>query len=313
MADPEISVILTSFNIANYIEAAVQSALAQENVTLEIIAVDDASTDGTWEKLTAISDPRLKTIRLPGNGGPSTSRNAAIAAATGQWLAVLDGDDIMLPGRLARMIERAKTHNADIVIDNLLVHREEDGSQYPMFPPTEFSRIHLLDLAGFIDGNRLFSGAYALGYVKPLFSSAYLKQHHLAYDPAIRIGEDYQILAQTLASGARCALEPQTGYRYTVRKNSISHRLKLEDITRMREGDIKLMSQFDFYPTARAAQKRREDSFTRAYAFTQLLNALKAKNARAACAAIASCPACALMLWMPLAVRVKRLFQKTTP
>lgn len=309
MADPQISVILTSYNIAGYIEAAVQSALSQSGVTLEIIATDDASTDGTWEKLTSITDPRLKTIRLPGNGGPSISRNAAIAQATGQWLAVLDGDDIFFPGRLARLLQIAQSRNADIVIDNLLVHREEDGKEYLMFPP-EFAMHSPLTLARFIDGNRLFSGGYALGYVKPLFSRAFLLRHNLTYDPAIRIGEDYQIMAQALASGAHCVIDPHAGYRYTVRKHSISHRLKLEDITRMRSGDAKLLAQFTFDKEATAAQARREKSFARAYAFTQLLEALKAKNAKAALCAIASYPSCAFMLWMPIAVRLKRLIRK---
>ncbi len=313
MADPQISVILTSYNVETYIERALASALAQEGVTLEIIAVDDASTDATWDILSRVTDPRLKTIRLPANGGPSVARNTGIAAATGQWLAVLDGDDTFLPGRLAHLLAQARSHNADIVIDNLSVHREEDGSNYPMFPPTEFARIRLLDLASFIDGNRLFSGAYALGYVKPLFSSAFLRQHHLSYDPAIRIGEDYQIMAQCLASGARCAIEPSEGYRYTVRKSSISHRLKLEDITRMREGDAKLLATYTFYPAAAEAQQRREKSFARAYAFTQLLNALKAKNPKAALCAVASYPSCALMLWMPAALRLRRLFRKVVP
>ncbi|MBY0407551.1 MAG: glycosyltransferase, partial [Rickettsiales bacterium] len=225
----DISVILTGYNVENYIKAAVESAVAQTGVSLEIIAVDDASTDNTSAILSGMHDPRIKHIRLDTNAGPSGARNAAITAASGQWLAVLDGDDIFLPGRLSRMLACAKAHNADIVVDNLLVHREEDSSEYEMFPPTAWARRHLLTLAEFIHGNRLFAGGYTLGYVKPLFSAAFLKNHSLSYDPAIRIGEDYQILAECLASGARCAVEHTAGYRYTVRKHSISHRLKAED------------------------------------------------------------------------------------
>ena len=309
----DISVILTSYNVQTYIERALNSALSQEGVTVEVIAVDDASTDNTWDILSHITDPRIKIIRLETNSGPSAARNTAIKAATGQWLAVLDGDDIFLPGRLKRCLAHAKANNADIIIDNLLIHREEDGRESPMFPPTMFARLRLLDLATFIAGNRLFAGSHALGYVKPIFSNAFLRQHQLLYDTDIRIGEDYQIMAQALASGARCIVEPNTGYRYTVRSTSISHRLKLEDITRMREGDSKLISRYTFYPAAARAQTSREQSFRRAYAFTQLLEALKAKNVAAAFRAVTSYPTCALMLWMPASLRLRRLLKKITP
>lgn len=310
MDKPDISVILTSYNVETYIEAALQSALSQEGVSLEVIAVDDASTDNTWNILSAITDPRVKPIRLTQNAGPSGARNAGIAAANGQWLAVLDGDDLFLPGRLALCLKQAKSHNADIVVDNLTVHREEDSAEYPMFPPTEFQRMHILDLATFIESNCLFAGGYTLGYVKPLFSAAFMRQHKLSYDPDIRIGEDYHILAEALASGARCAVEQSAGYRYTVRKHSISHRLKLEDIACMRATDAKLKARFTLPPAALKAQKKREASFARAYAFTQLVDALKAKNPVAALCAIASYPSAALLLWMPIEARLRRMAEK---
>ncbi len=309
----KISVILTCYNVQNYIEAAVRSALSQTGVTLEVIVVDDASTDNSWNMLSSITDERLKTIRLTQNCGPSVARNAAIAAATGNYLAVLDGDDQFLPERLSAMLHEAKTQNADIVIDNLTIHNEDDSSQYPMFPPTEFARTHLLDLASFIRGNCLFSGGYTLGYVKPLFSAAFLRQHKLMYDPAIKIGEDYQLMAQALASGARCAIFHAANYRYTVRKNSISHRLKLEDIARMREGDAKLIAQFPLYSAAAKAQAAREKSFARAHAFIRTIDALKAKNMVSAITATLSCPASATLLWLPIEARLRRLAKKVAP
>jgi succinoglycan biosynthesis protein ExoO len=312
MDNPDISIILTAYNVERYIAAALESALAQTGVTLEVIAVDDASTDATWHILSTHADPRLHCIRLDHNSGPSAARNRGIAQARGRYLAVLDGDDQFLPGRLSRCLARAHAQNADIVIDNLLIHRETDSAEFPMFPGAAFAT-PFLDLATFIDSNRLFAGGYTLGYVKPLFSSAFLKSHTLSYDPSIRIGEDYQLMAEALASGARCAMEPTPGYRYTVRKGSISHRLKLEDITRMREGDARLLARYTFPADAMRAQARREACFTRAYAFTQLIDALKQKNPVAALRAIASSPGSALLLWMPIAARLKRLRQKVAP
>lgn len=313
MANPDISIILTSYNVERYIEAALASALSQTGPSIEVIAVDDASTDNTWNLINANTDPRLKKIRLEQNGGPSIARNTGFAAATGDWLAVLDGDDQFLPNRLARCLATAQSQNAHIVVDNLTVHREEDSSEYPMFPPAEFERTNILTLHDFIKANRLFSGGYTLGYVKPLFSAAFLRQHNLQYDPEIRIGEDYHLLAEALASHARCAIEHHCGYRYTVRKNSISHRLKLEDIQRMQSCDAKLKARFTFYPAAAKAQSAREASFRRAAAFTRIIDALKAKNPAAACKAAISYPSAVLLLWLPIEARLRRLLKKITP
>ncbi|MBY0408020.1 MAG: hypothetical protein K2Q01_10035, partial [Rickettsiales bacterium] len=79
--------------------------------------------------------------------------------------------------------------------------------------------------------------------------------------------------------------------------------------TRMREGDAKLQVRHPFDATAKKAQNAREKSFARAYAFTQLIDALKARNPKAAACAALSCPPALLLLWMPLEARLKRLLK----
>lgn len=303
----EISVILTSYNIRGYIARAVESALSQQDVSLEVICVDDASTDGTFEYLQSLHDPRLTALQLPKNGGPSTARNAGIACARGEWLAVLDGDDAYLPGRLSRCLRYARSQKADMVVDNLTVLRESDGMRFPMFPAQWLASLDPLSLADYIDGNRLFSSGYTLGYTKPVFSAAFLRQKQLAYDPAIRIGEDYHLMAECLAEGARCAVLAEEGYQYTVRAGSISHRLTLADIRRMQETDAKLLARHPLTGPAAQAQKRREECFRIAAAFTRLIEALKTRDAIAALREAITCPACLLLLRMPIQARLQRL------
>lgn len=306
----EISIILTSYNVRGYIARALESALSQQDVDLEVICVDDSSTDGTYEYLQGIEDPRVATLRLNANGGPSVARNAGITRARGQWLAVLDGDDAYLPGRLARCLAAARAQKADIILDNLTVLREADNTRFPMFPAKRLAALNPLSLADYIEGNRLFAPGYTLGYTKPVFSAAFLREKKLAYDPAIRIGEDYHLMAECLAEGARCIVLPEEGYQYTVRTGSISHRLTLADITRMQETDAKLLARHTLSGSALAAQKRREASFRTAAAFTRLIDALKMKNAAAALREVLSCPACLLLLRMPLQARLRRLQAK---
>lgn len=108
---PLVSVILPTYNRARTLERAVRSVLAQTQPDLELLVVDDGSTDHTSQVLAGIHDPRLHVIRQD-NRGPAAARNAGIAAARGDWLAFQDSDDEWLPHKLAAQLAAAR--NADI-------------------------------------------------------------------------------------------------------------------------------------------------------------------------------------------------------
>ncbi len=295
-----ISVIITAYNVEAYIVRAIESALAQKGVDIEAIVVDDCSTDRTWQIVTALTDPRIKPIRLPANGGPSAARNAGFAAATGDWIAVLDGDDSFELARLQRCLSLAT--NADIIVDNLLVCREADGKEFPMFPA-----LPAITPANFIKGTVNAGNNYTLGYLKPVFSRAFLQKHNLSYETSLRIGEDYQLLLQAVLIGARIATDQTPGYRYTARKGSISYRLKLADITAMRDADARIAAKYQFDPAASAEQTQRTKNLKTEYAYTKLIDAIKHKRASDIVQTAISCPASVWLLKRPLEVRLKRL------
>ena len=114
MDNPDISVILTAYNVERYVGRALRSALGQRGITLEVIVVDDCSTDDTWAVICRNTDPRVKRLRLDSNGGPGRARNAGITAATGTWIAILDGDDAFAPERL-RDVSRMLKHTTPIL------------------------------------------------------------------------------------------------------------------------------------------------------------------------------------------------------
>src|SRR5689334_849057 len=97
---PTLSVIIPAYNVESYIETAVVSALDQTFTDLEVIVVDDGSTDGTAKVLQAIAnrrdDPRL-LILTQQNRGLSSARNAGIGHARGEFIGLLDGDDAWRP------------------------------------------------------------------------------------------------------------------------------------------------------------------------------------------------------------------------
>jgi glycosyltransferase involved in cell wall biosynthesis len=102
---PLVSVIVPCHDRADVIGRAVRSALTQTVGDLEVVVVDDASTDGTAAAVAAIEDPRVRYVARPVRGGGSAARNTGIDVSTGRILAFLDSDDEWLPTKLERQLE----------------------------------------------------------------------------------------------------------------------------------------------------------------------------------------------------------------
>ena len=96
MTSEQLSVVVPAYNAARTVRAAVASALRQTVPVLEVIVVDDGSTDTTAAVVSSLDDPRVRLVSRP-NSGPSAARNAGIAVARGKWVGFLDADDLWLP------------------------------------------------------------------------------------------------------------------------------------------------------------------------------------------------------------------------
>jgi GT2 family glycosyltransferase len=106
---PVFSIVVPAYNAAATIGSAVGSALAQTRSELEVIVVDDGSTDATADRVAQIGDPRVRLISQPNRGLPA-ARNAGIASARGRFVSLLDSDDLLLPRYLEccqQALERA--------------------------------------------------------------------------------------------------------------------------------------------------------------------------------------------------------------
>lgn len=103
-ADTLVSVIIPTRDRVGMVVRAVASALAQTHVRLEVLVIDDGSTDDTVTRLAQIADPRLRVLRHQTGRGVSAARNTGLAAATGAYLALLDSDDVWLPEKTARQL-----------------------------------------------------------------------------------------------------------------------------------------------------------------------------------------------------------------
>jgi len=102
---PTISVIIPTYNRAHLLSRAVLSVLNQTYKDFEIIVVDDASTDNTYEVVKSFNDPRIKYIHHEQNKGSAAARNTGIKSARGEYIAFQDSDDEWLPEKLNKQME----------------------------------------------------------------------------------------------------------------------------------------------------------------------------------------------------------------
>lgn len=123
----QVTVALSVYNVAVYVRSSLESILAQTLKDFEILCIDDASTDGTWDILQeyADQDNRIRLIRQEKNQGLSVSRNLAIREAKGEYLLMLDGDDLFAPDMLEKSYKIALETGADMVLWDYVAFYDE--------------------------------------------------------------------------------------------------------------------------------------------------------------------------------------------
>jgi glycosyltransferase involved in cell wall biosynthesis len=107
-----VDIVVPCYNYAHFLEACVQSALAQEGVEVNVLLIDDGSTDRSAEVASALSDrdPRVRLISLPKNVGMIPAVNRGIEETTGEYFVKLDADDLLAPGSLKRSVSLLERH-----------------------------------------------------------------------------------------------------------------------------------------------------------------------------------------------------------
>jgi glycosyltransferase involved in cell wall biosynthesis len=114
--EPLVSIVMPVYNRAAQAREAIVSALAAAPaVPLEVVVVDDGSTDGTWSALQSVGDTRVRLLQMERNSGQSAARNRGLDAARGRYVKFLDSDDLLLPEHLPREVDAMQTSGAEIV------------------------------------------------------------------------------------------------------------------------------------------------------------------------------------------------------
>jgi glycosyltransferase involved in cell wall biosynthesis len=130
--NPDISVILPTYNRTRPLVAAMESVLAQSYGDLELIVVDDASSDDVASVVKGFADARVRYMRRDRNGGAGAARNTGLAAARGRLIAFQDSDDLWLPGKLERQVAFFDTLSDDVrvVIGGKIVYGRDPQFRY---------------------------------------------------------------------------------------------------------------------------------------------------------------------------------------
>jgi glycosyltransferase involved in cell wall biosynthesis len=188
--NPLVSVIVPTYNCATFITDALDSVLSQDYSPLEVIVVDDGSTDGTRDVLARYGD-RIRVFQQQ-NGGPAAARNLAVSKSSGEYLAFLDGDDLWLPGKLKFQMDYIASHPEMRVVygEWLVWHPDADGRFSPLAlpPPREDFALDEMD-SGWAYA-RLISHDCILHIIATVIHRSVFDRVN-GFDESFRTGSDY--------------------------------------------------------------------------------------------------------------------------
>ena len=207
MEKPLISVIVPVYNVGDYLERCLSTLLAQTYPKLEIILVDDASTDhsGALCNACASRDSRVQVVRFPQNRGPSAARNEGISRAQGEYISFVDADDRVEPDLLEKLYESLTQAGAEVSACGA------DGIALERGPAAVYTRSEAIQcLAKGVPFNLVPWGK--------LYRADLVKKTLFSED--IFYSEDLLFVYSVLKQSRRVSYRPDILYHYTQREGS---------------------------------------------------------------------------------------------
>lgn len=209
---PRVSIIVPVFNAANYLERCLDSLLAQEIDSFEIICVDDGSTDDSLKILSRYSQDSPELIRVVSqeNGGASVARNNGISLARSPYVAFVDADDWVSTTFIAALLTLAESNNLDVAHGNGICHFEGERDDFEIYqialPAEIMTGRDVLRI-------RLQARTFWHFPVLLLYRTEFLKKHQLQFIPG-RLHEDVLWVTAAFLRAERVAYCHEPGYIY---------------------------------------------------------------------------------------------------
>jgi glycosyltransferase involved in cell wall biosynthesis len=205
---PALSVVMPAYNAEAFIDEAIESILGQTFTDLELVIVDDASTDRTWSIITehAADDPRIRAFRNEANLGPAGSINRGIDLAAAPLIGRMDADDVSHPTRFEKQVNELRGNPHYAVVGTFASHTNEQGKiiGFSATGPRSEADFNSLRKAG---KATLVFGGTAL-FTKELFERVG------GFDPSLRTAEDLELFDRMADHGPIVTIaEPLLHYR----------------------------------------------------------------------------------------------------
>lgn len=216
---PKVSIVVAAYNVAAYLPRCVRSLLAQSERSIEVLIIDDGSTDQTPQLIQEIAaeDSRAVHVRRE-NGGLSAARNSGLRAATGDFICFVDGDDWVEPNMVESMVARCEDTGSQVAIAGAYVdfHDRTDEllrSEKRLLPEGEIPRGGPLP-AALIDESFLNLVGYAWNKI---YRREWLQELGIVSEEGLSLVEDIDFNAKVLARAERTALVSDAFVHYIQR------------------------------------------------------------------------------------------------
>lgn len=248
MADSLVSIIVPVYNVENYISDCVESIQKQTYKNIQIILVDDGSTDqsGVLCETYAEKDERIKVIHQS-NGGPVAARGHGLEYAEGEYIGFVDSDDYVEPDMYQSLINKLEASKADFVHSGYW----ENGLKRAANMEGIFDLSCRKKKLRFLD-DMVLGVDYNISpsIWSKLFKANLIKKCHMQISKDIMLGEDLINLCICVLESNRVALTDEAYYHYRMRKDSLAHKGKLCDLkntVKMYEGLCSALNSYGYY------------------------------------------------------------------
>jgi len=212
--NPVLSIVLPVYNVAPYLDQCLRSLTAQDLSEIEIIAVDDGSTDECPDILSHYAEkcPAISVVRQD-NGGLSSARNTGASRARGEYIAFVDSDDWITPSYYTNLLSLMRTNDLDVAHGNAMYHFEGRQKDYPIYSEKGAGKI--------TTGRNLLKQRLEDGFFKHMvwmyvYKRSFIKGLKLQFVPG-QIHEDILWTTKVLLSAQRIIYDPEPGYFYRQR------------------------------------------------------------------------------------------------
>lgn len=229
---PLISVVVPCFNAGRYLEASLASIFAQDYPNIEVIVVDDGSSDGSLQRLQALQSQYPFELIAQANGGVSAALNRGLASARGKYVATPDLDDLMLPHSLSVRAEYLECHPETPCVGALVSFMDHEDNWLKDEYANEVVELHF---------DRILRDTLVVGAPVALYRRSVLDLVG-GYDPDIRV-QDFQMTLKIAALGNPIAIIPVQVTRYRRHLGNLSRRYKT-----LLEADLKAIAPYQDHP-----------------------------------------------------------------